>query len=247
MIAKTLLAAIAAGLIAGVLMTGIQQVRLVPLIEQAEIYEHGGGHAHAAALDHDGWRLVAPAEAHDMTAGAEDGHMLFGMDRHVGALLANLVVGAGYALLLAAIMLLTGNQITLRNGVLWGGAAWIAVHLMPSLGLPPELPGLPVADLTARQVWWASTVIASGAGLYILALRREAWAKALGVVLVAAPQLVGAPQPESIESAVPAILAAEFAVGALASALFFWVVLGLGMGALMDRVARSEPEAARLA
>lgn len=246
MIAKTLLAAIAAGLIAGVLMTGVQQARLVPLIEQAEVYEHGGGHEHAAKLNDNGWRLVAPAEAHDMTAG-DDGHMLFGMDRHIGSLLANLVVGAGYALLLAAVMLLTGNSITMRNGVLWGGAAWVAVHLMPALGLPPELPGLPVADLTARQVWWISTVIASGAGLYLLALRRETWAKVLGVVLIAAPQLVGAPQPESIESTVPAMLAAEFAAGALASTLFFWVVLGLAMGALMDRVARSEPETVRLA
>ena len=48
MIAKMLLAAIVAGVVAGALMTGVQQLRLVPLIVHAEVYEHGG-HDHAAA------------------------------------------------------------------------------------------------------------------------------------------------------------------------------------------------------
>lgn len=249
MIGKTLLAAIVAGLIAGVLMTGAQQARLVPLILHAELYENGGGgHDHAAALpDADGSTLVTAAEAHEMGAGDEEGHMLFGMNRYVGSLMANLVVGAGYGLLLAAVMLLTGNAITVRNGVLWGACGWLAVHLLPSLGLPPELPGFPAADLTARQLWWVSTIVASGAGIYLLALRPENWAKALGVALITAPQLIGAPQPASIDSAVPAVLAAEFAVAALATTLFFWLVLGFGMGFMMDRVARSEAAGVRAA
>ena len=109
--------------------------------------------------------------------------------------MANLVVGAGYGLLLAAVALLTGRAITLRTGALWGAAAWVAVQLMPALGLPPELPGMPVADLTARQIWWVCDRPASGAGVYLLALRPQAWAKALGLVLLAAPQIAGAPQP----------------------------------------------------
>ena len=119
--------------------------------------------------------------------------------------MANLVVGAGYGLLLSAIALLTGRAITLRTGVLWGAGAWVAVHLMPALGLPPELPGMPVADLTARQVWWACTILASGTGVYLLAFRPQAWARALGVALLAAPQVAGAPQPESLDSALPAL------------------------------------------
>jgi cobalt transporter subunit CbtA len=248
MIVKTLLAAIVAGLIAGVLMTGAQQARLVPLILHAEVYEQGGGHDHAASAAPGGFSLVTPAQAHEMAAAGEGaGHMLFGMNRYVGSLLANLVVGAGYGLLLAAVMLLTGNAITVSNGVLWGACGWLAVHLLPSLGLPPELPGFPAADLTARQIWWVSTVVASGAGVYLLTLRPQSWAKGLGVVLIAAPQIIGAPQPASIESAVPAILAAEFAVAALATTLFFWLVLGFSMGFLMDRVARPEIESARTA
>ena len=238
MIAKMLLAAIVAGVVAGALMTGAQQLRLVPLIVHAEVYENGG-HDHGAA---DAGSAQAPATpaAQRAVAGGEDNDRLFGVDRYVGSLMANLVVGAGYGLLLAAIALLTGRAITVRNGVLWGAGAWVAVQLMPALGLPPELPGMPVAELTARQVWWVSTVLASGAGLYLLAFRPQGWAKAVGVVLLAAPQIVGAPQPDSPDSALPAVLAAEFATAALATTLFFWLLLGIGTGALMDRVAASE-------
>lgn len=246
MIAKTLLAALAAGLVAGILMTGVQQVRLVPLILHAEVYEQAEGqHDHAAAARR--FSLVTPAQAHQAAdaGGEDDGHMLFGLNRYSGSLLANLVTGAGYGLLLAAVALLTGRAITLRTGLAWGACAWAAVHLMPSVGLAPELPGMPVADLTARQVWWLSTVVASATGIWLLALRPEAWLKVAGVVLLALPQVVGAPEPPSIESMVPATLAAEFAASALASTLFFWLVLGFGMGVLMDRAARTETVGAR--
>ena len=231
MVAKALLAAIVAGLVAGILMTGVQQLRLVPLIVHAEAYERGG-HDHGAAD-------AAASEATPGAAavpGGENNDRLFGVGRGAGSLMANLVVGAGYGLLLAAVALLSGRAIAPRSGIFWGAGAWCAVHLMPSLGLPPELPGMPVADLTARQVWWVSTVIASGAGIYLLAFKPAIRAKALGVVLLAAPQIFGAPQPENLHGALPAVLAAEFAAAALATTLFFWLVLGLGLGALMNRI-----------
>ncbi|TPW27134.1 CbtA family protein [Pararhizobium mangrovi] len=244
MIARMLLAVIAAGLIAGVLMTGVQQARLVPLIEHAEIYENGG-HDAASMQTPGGLHLVTPAYAHSGEAHGHDGSntRLFGVDRYAGSIMANLVVGAGYALLLAAVVLLTGNTITARTGVLWGAGAWLAVHLLPAFGLPPELPAMPAADLTARQIWWLSTVAASGAGIYLMAMRPEGWAKALGVVLVAAPQIVGAPQPPTHESPVPAGLAAAFAASALATTLFFWLVLGGLMGLFTERFATEEASA----
>jgi cobalt transporter subunit CbtA len=238
MIAKLLLAAIAAGLVAGMLMTGVQQMRLVPLILHAEVFEKAEAHHdHAASVAQPA--PAAPA-AHEMSADSDDEQMLFGLNRYSGSLIANLVTGAGYGLLLAAVALLTGNAITLRSGLAWGACAWTAVHLMPSIGLPPELPGMPVADLTARQVWWVSTVLASAAGIYLLMLRPEHWLKALGVVLLAAPHLIGAPQPPTLESLVPATLSAEFAASALASTLFFWLVLGLGLGLVTERAALTE-------
>lgn len=252
MIVKTLLAAVVAGLIAGVFMTGAQQLRVVPLILHAEEYENAekpagepatppAGEQHSslsgtallgevlAALS-----PVTPAYAHEGEH-HEDGGIMFGMSRFSGTLLANLVAGAGFALLLAAVSLIVNRPVTLANGVFWGACGWLAVHMLPAIGLPPELPGFPAADLQARQLWWLATVVFSAAGLALLSLRGEWIAKAAGLVLIALPQLYGAPQPLDISSNVPAVLGAEFAVAALATTLGFWLVLGTVLGFINDR------------
>ncbi len=260
MIVKTLLAAVVAGLIAGVFMTAAQEARVVPLILHAEEYEgkepaatvpgtetpakEGETHNHSslnapsfptdilAALS-----PVTPAYAHE--GEHEEGGIMFGMSRFSGTLLANLVAGAGFGLLLAGVSVLIGHPVTLSNGALWGAFGWLAVHLLPAIGLPPELPGFPAADLGDRQTWWVATILLSSAGLYLVALRPEIAAKIIGLVLIAAPHLYGAPQPTDIASSVPAVLGAEFAVAALATTLAFWLVLGVVSGFINDRFARA--------
>ena len=243
MIVKYLLAALVAGLIAGGLVTVAQQAKVVPLILEAEKYESqpAVAHDHMSGLN---FAIATPALAHDhaaMLAEGEtaDGGMLFGVSRLTGTLLANLVAGCGFALILMAVSLFTGQTVTVATGALWGAAAWLAFQLLPSIGLPPELPGFPAADLVERQIWWVGTVIASAAGLYLVILRPEIWAKVTGLVLMLVPHVVGAPQPADITTNVPAILAAEFAVATLATGLFFWVVLGLLLGTLNARMAKT--------
>lgn len=251
MIVRTLLVAIAAGLVAGLLMTGAQHVKVVPLILHAEQYEDVGvaqqqsrlplssAYKAVAALFSPIVSAHAHSDKHD--AGADDaGGILFGLNRFGGTLAANLVAGAGFGLLLVAAGLLTGQAITFANGIYWGAAGWLAVQFLPAIGLPPELPGFPYADLQARQIWWSAAVILSAAGIYLLALRAEPWAKLAGLAALAAPHIVGAPQPVDIESAVPALLAAEYSVAALATTLFFWLVLGLSVGFLSDRYGQPE-------
>ncbi|THK37682.1 cobalt transporter [Ensifer sp. MPMI2T] len=261
MIVKTLLAAIVAGLIAGVFMTAAQEMRVVPLILHAEEYE---GEAPAAdqpatqeptAAGHDQHSSLngasplgalvsalspaTPAYAHEHEGEHEEGGIMFGLSRFSGTLLANLVTGAGFSLLLAGVSLVIGYPITLANGAAWGALGWLAVHLLPAIGLPPELPGFPAAELGDRQVWWAATVLLSAAGLYLLALRPELVAKIAGLALIAAPQVYGAPQPLDISSNVPAVLGAEFAVAALATTLAFWLVLGVVSGFINDRFVKA--------
>ena len=243
MIVKYLLAALVAGLIAGALQTVVQHAKVVPLILEAEKYEGEApaAHEHTSGLQ---LSIVTRAQAQTTTeatpaapaaAEEEEGGMLFGVDRTVGTLMGNLVTGAGFALLLMAAVVFAGRSLTLANGALWGAAAWLTFHLMPSVGLPPELPGFPAAELFDRQVWWVGTVVATAVALYLIVLRKEPVAKAAGVVLMLVPHVIGAPQPTDITSNVPAILAAEFAVATLSAGLLFWIVLGLVMGAINDR------------
>ena len=48
--------------------------------------------------------------------------------------------------------------------------------------------------------------------------------------MIALPHLIGAPHPVSQDSAVPAVLAAQFAANSLVTAAVFWVVLGALLG-----------------
>jgi predicted cobalt transporter CbtA len=60
-------------------------------------------------------------------------------------------------------------------------------------------------------------------------------AKAVAVVLLAAPHLIGAPQPVSFESNAPAELAAHFAAASLTIQAALWILSGLAAGALWVR------------
>ncbi len=248
MIVRVLLAALAAGLFAGIAMTPLQVTKVVPIILHAEKFE-GGGHDHATAAEAgahvhaDGSKHVAddapvaaaekPAADEHAAAAGEDAPLFLG--RFWNTVFANIATGAGFALLMAGVSMASGVSVTFSTGLVWGAAGWMAVQFLPALGLPPELPGFPYVDLAARQYWWLATVALSVVGLALLFLNKGTIARVFGVMLLIAPHLYGAPQPTGITSAVPAFLAAEFVVATLATTLFFWLVLGLSMGWLMDR------------
>lgn len=219
------------GFWAGLLVTPAMYLKTVPLILQAETYEDAaGGHHHGEAevAPHD--HAAPAAEARD----EEGAELPFG--RLGNTMLANLVAGAGFALLLGGVALLLGRRITVQNGIFWGLAGFFAVAFLPALGLSPELPAMPAADLAERQLWWIATVVMSGLGIYLLILRHELWAKVLGLVLIVAPH------PEDISSPVPSLLASQYAVASLATNLFMWAVIGLALGWFIQHYASSEME-----
>ncbi len=231
MIARIIIAAALAGLVAGLAVTTIQQFRVTPLIHAAEKYEQAGTQepAEAAGTNHQ----------HDATAWAPAN----GLERSLYTLAADVVAGVGFALLLAALSLLSGLPLTPANGAIWGLAGFAVFTLAPSAGLPPELPGMPVADLAARQMWWWLTVAATGLGILTAVRVGRPWAWATGLVLIALPHIIGAPQPVSHETAVPATLANSFAANAIAAQAVFWVVLGVALGYLMARLDHAPKEA----
>jgi cobalt transporter subunit CbtA len=209
--------AVAAGLLAGLLLTAVQTVQITPIILQAEVHEdaaaaapvahvHADGHEHQH--EHAGWK---PEN---------------GTERTLFTVLANASMGVGYGLLLCAALTVAGRRPTLRQGVMWGAASYMVFFVAPSLGLPPELPGSAVAPLRERQLWWALTALSTAGGLALLATGRG-WVRAVaGFVLLAAPQLIGAPQPLVHASAAPAGLAHAFVVASALANAAFWLALG---------------------
>jgi len=239
MIVRLLLAALAAGLIAGMAMTPAQYAKVVPLLLHAETYENSG-----AAHDQGATDIAAAVEpaAHDHNAhDHEEDDAILDLGRFGNTVVANLVAGCGFALMLTAVALLAGLEFPkgregVVRGVLLGAAGWFSVQLAPSFSLPPELPGFPYADLFARQTWWIATVGFSALGLWLIAVRREWVLNLAGLVLIVAPHVWGAPQPDDISSELPALLAAEYASASLATTLFFWLVLGGLLGYFLSRV-----------
>ncbi|TMJ35099.1 MAG: cobalt transporter, partial [Alphaproteobacteria bacterium] len=158
-----------------------------------------------------------------------------GAERTFYTFIASIVAAAGFAAVLAGISIVSGIRITPRNGLLWGIAGFLAVHLAPAASLPPELPGMPAGDLLARQAWWVGTIVATGLAIWLFTQRNEMWAKVAAVILVALPHIIGAPMPPTHESGVPAVLSAQFAANTLAVAALMWLAIGGFLGFAMDR------------
>lgn len=226
MLRRILLVAVIAGAVAGLVATVVQGVRLWPLIAAAERFEEAGAPAHQhgdpAAADHHEWQPD-------------------GAERIAFTTLFNVLAGFGFALLLNGAVALWqavrhGAAPDMATGALWGLAGFVCFALAPSFGLPPELPGMEAADLIDRQVWWVATALATAAGLALLVFPRAVTWKALGLALLVAPHLIGAPHtPET--GGVPAELAAQFVAASLVAAAVFWIVLGAVSGWLHRRLA----------
>ncbi|RUY69162.1 cobalt transporter, partial [Mesorhizobium sp. M7A.F.Ca.CA.001.09.2.1] len=230
-----------AGLVAGVVLACMQAYATVPLILKAEVYEQAGGghhhdHAAPAAANSNAMSAAAPAPA-EATAAAEDEGWApaDGFERFAFSVLANIVTGIGFGLILVAVSEFAGGIGGWRQGVFWGLAGFAVFTLAPGLGLPPELPAMPAADLTQRQIWWWATVAATAAGLGLIAFRKSLPLAILAVLLIVAPHVVGAPQPDSYETAIPEGLHHQFVVAVTVTNLVFWLVLGAVVGVVRGR------------
>jgi cobalt transporter subunit CbtA len=220
MFRRVFLAAILAGLAAGLLVTVLQTAKLSPLIAAAEVYETA---AMPPTAHDDGWEPAA------------------GIERMGFTLLANMLIAIGFGLLLsggfALRQLFWGAEIDGSQGLLWGLAGFAAFALAPSFGLPPALPGSAEADLLARQSWWIGTALATAAGIALIVFAFRWWPRALGALAILLPHVIGAPRAPP-GGVTPAALAAEFAAASLVIAALFWLALGGLCGWFYGRLGR---------
>jgi cobalt transporter subunit CbtA len=222
MFSRIFVAAVVSGIVAGIAFTGLQAFKVMPLIWQAETFEATSGsaissHSHGApaksAHSHGG-------EGHNNWAPAD------GMERFAFTLLANVLIGIGFALLLCAAFALYG-QVDWRKGLIWGLLGYAIFQLAPAFGLPPELPGMRSAPVNDRQLWWVAAVGATAGGLASIFLIKQSIWKVVGIALIALPHMIGAPHPHFDGPGVlPAELAASFVSASLITNLLFWLLLG---------------------
>ncbi len=205
------------GIAAGVVLFAVQHLTIVPLIQKAEVYEKAGEEAEIAAGGHhhdEGWQ---PAD---------------GWERTSFTALATLLTGIGFAALLFGVVFLAGVPFDAKRGLIWGLAAFACVSLSPAIGLPPQPPGVAVADLHARQIWWVGTVLATAITLWLFFGKGiPKFVRPLGVVVLILPHLIGAPKAIG-QNVVPAEIIHRFSMLSIATTGMFWLLLGL-LGGLL--------------
>ena len=81
--------------------------------------------------------------------------------------------------------------------------------------------------------------MATAAAIGLMLFAGAAWAIPVGVALLVAPHVIGAPHPPAGAGRVPPELAAAFAARSLGVNAAFWALLGLATGALYARFGRS--------
>jgi len=202
MVRAALLAALGAGVVAGLVLFGLQCVATLPLIAEAEVYE----------------ATTRGAASAGATEGATEG----ATRRDLVTAGADVLASFGFALLLVAAFAWRGVG-GWRSGLAWGLAGYASVSLAPALGLPPALPGGAETALGERQAWWLLTAGATAAGLWLVAFAPPA-AKALGLVLLVVPHVLGA--PEAGAAGVPDELRVRLIAAVLLTSLVHWLVLG---------------------
>lgn len=216
-IISALFAGAAAGLIAGIL----QLIFVQPVLLHAELYESG-------ELVHFG---AAAVSAHPDLPG-------FDAMRDGLSLIFTMLTYTGYALIMVALMGIAedrGAQIDARSGILWGVAGFVAFHFAPGFTLAPEVPGVAAADVSARQIWWFATVVTAGVALWLIAFGRNWAAWGVAAILLMAPHLIGAPEPDVFTGPVPTEIGALFAARAFGVGLAAWVLLGSFAGYFWQR------------
>lgn len=219
MIQRLLAVGLLAGLLTGLAVAALQHVTTTPLILSAEVYETAAEQAHGAAEAHE--------HEHEHEHAWEPAP---GLQRTAATSVATSVTAIGYAFVLLALMRIAGDRIEPKRAALWGVCAFASTGLATSLGLAPELPGSAAGDLVGRQIWWVATAASTGAGLFALLRMDAPLVKALGLALILAPHVIGAPQPPAPESTAPAELAARFTAASLAIHALTWILVGAAVG-----------------
>lgn len=207
-------AAIVAGSVAGGVLFLLQHAMVVPLIEQAEAYEHSSGSGHDDTASHE-W---TPSD---------------GAERTTYTLIGTILTGIAFAAIAFGAAAAFGWPLTPARGLVLGVIGFACFVIAPGLGVRPKPPGVPGADVAAAQAWWTLASVSTIAGFATIAgADRRRWRWGAAVVLWTLPHLVGAPQVVET-TLVPPDLVNRFAFVSIVTRLPFWLLLGLTGGLLL--------------
>ena len=213
-----------AGVLAGLVLSMIQEISVIPLIHKAETYEEGyinDQQGNTGSVNTDTDHQSGEAWTQDD-----------GLKRRINTYVLNSILGIGYGLLISVALALyrkksISSVINWKTGLVWGLAGYVVFQLAPAAGLLPQLPGAISADIEYRTLWWIMCVILTALGLGLALLTKMIPLRALGIIVFFLPHIIGAPQPEYPGGIAPQELADSFVTASLISSLVFWIIMGI--------------------
>ncbi len=189
--------ALAVALLVGSLQVVIQQQTALPIIQAAEFYEAGLYRASTAP--------AASAQAVDSPAPEASGNAGQMMaqqgltERLMWAWLANILMSFGLAVLVfSALGFYARSPGTIVRP--WKLAmtifvtGYVGFFLWPSLGMPPEIPGMDSARLGSRQLWWMMAASCAILACLLAVLMKQPVRWLAAALLLALPYLFGPPE-----------------------------------------------------
>ena len=227
---KIMWVALISGSISGLVLFALQHLTIHPIIQSAEIYEARAEQSHApeepAPTDSPRNASWEPAE---------------GWQRISLTALSTVLTGIGFAALLFGLATLWSAPMSTMRGLRWGLAGLACFVLAPSLGLPPEPPGMMAADLQSRQLWWLATAAATAGGLLLLGECKQGWlVRIAGLIVLVLPHVIGAPH-DIQNQIVPDDLIRQFQIASITTNAVFWLLLGTLGGYLSARWIKTHP------
>ncbi len=233
--------ALFAGLVAGLIAVLLQWSLMEKIILEGEEYETGNkSHFAGVLVVTDTQPTAAETTA---TPDVEDAPQDL-LRRFSLAFFADFTTFVGWSLMMVAGFAMAervGQRIQIKDALLWGIAGFAAIHILPGIGLPPELPGTPAADLEERQLWWVTTALFSILAFALIGYGRKPVYIIIGIALLIAPHIIGAPRLDYYGGVAPPELSGEYVARSLAVAFIDWVVLGLAAGYFWNRGTAAQP------
>ena len=223
MFRRLIMAAMIVGIISGLVFSIAQYFTVTPILLEAELFEQA---PEIATYQHH--QMAMPSEW-SPSDGLERSSYTFG---------ANILAAIGFASLFLVVM----SQLVLRKkielsasyGAIAGLLAYAIFFVIPSLGLPPEIPGSSADLLKNRQSWWLMAVVGAAIGVMVLVFSPLKY-KALGLISIAVPFIIGAAHydgpmfnhsdPQAVASL--EALHQQFLIATSMNNLIFWLVLGV--------------------
>lgn len=226
MFRSMVLTALGVALVTGLFLSALQTLAVTPIIYAAEVFEVAQPEVVTAQND-------GHTHSHDSHAWSPRD----GIERISFTVLSNVLSAFGFAMILLTCMVIARDKAQLNiswlRGLAWGLTGYLTFFVVPALGLPPEIPSMETAAISGRQSWWVLAVVSTGIGIASLVFS-SGIAKVTAIIFIAAPWVVGAPQPELHGFVHPDVQAVATLEGLQSQFIYatamvnglFWVTLG---------------------